>query len=185
MRLTMLALVLIAAHIALLVAPTSGKAPHILPRNVTDAFELFAHFPYVVLVYSSGDDPEFQCLTNKRTSLDMDARTSTYVWMFKGHGGTKRRNVVLSLSAGDAPDKVVLKLSDKPGQTWMAHFIYTDYKDCVIVDIPYDGQNCQLWVSKRVKNDVPQYCLDQLHDICDVSVEEYSQELCQNETDDP
>ncbi|KAK8779742.1 hypothetical protein V5799_018917 [Amblyomma americanum] len=104
--------------------------------------------------------------------------------MFKGHGGSQKKNVALNLSAGDSPDKVVFTLSDKPGQTWVAHFVYTDYKDCAIVDIPYDGQNCQLWVSKRVVNNVPQHCLDQLHDICDVSVEEYSKELCQNDKDD-
>uniref|UniRef100_G3MRN2 Lipocalin/cytosolic fatty-acid binding domain-containing protein n=1 Tax=Amblyomma maculatum TaxID=34609 RepID=G3MRN2_AMBMU len=115
---------------------------------------LFSQFPYVVLEYTSGDNPEFQCLTNKRVQLDMDAKTSTYVWMFKGHGGTERKYVRFHLSAGDAPDKVVFTSSDE----------------------------CQLWVSRRVKDDVPQHCQDQLKGICDVTREVYSKQSCENDT---
>ncbi|KAL3209135.1 hypothetical protein MRX96_052408 [Rhipicephalus microplus] len=79
------------ACVAFVVTPASSRAPHKLERNVTDTFELFDKFPYVVLVYSSGEDPEFQCLTNKRTELDMQAKKATYVWMFKGGNGRTRK----------------------------------------------------------------------------------------------
>uniref|UniRef100_G3MQU6 Lipocalin/cytosolic fatty-acid binding domain-containing protein n=1 Tax=Amblyomma maculatum TaxID=34609 RepID=G3MQU6_AMBMU len=184
MRFTAAVVAITAVHAVLLFAPASAKAAHRLARNTTDTFELFAHFPYVVLEYTSGEDPEFQCLTNKRVQLDMKAKTATYVWMFKGHHGTNRQNVALHLSAGDTPDKAVFTLNDDSKSTWVAHFAYTDYKDCVIVEIPYDGNQCQLWVSNRVKDDVPQHCVDQLHDICDVSIKEYSKEACENGTDD-
>nr|XP_037281020.1 uncharacterized protein LOC119174282 isoform X2 [Rhipicephalus microplus] len=144
------------ACVAFVVTPASSRAPHKLERNVTDTFELFDKFPYVVLVYSSGEDAEFQCLTNKRTELDMQAKKATYVWMFKGGNGRTRKNVALHLSAGDAPDRAVFTLDDE----------------------------CQLWVSKEVEDDVPQHCLDHLEDICDVTEEEYSKELCQNQVDD-
>ncbi|XP_077486799.1 uncharacterized protein LOC144098142 [Amblyomma americanum] len=183
MRFTTAAVAVVAAHAALVFAPARGKAAHRLARNVTDTFEVFARFPYVVLAYTSGDDPEFQCLTNKRVQLDMNAKTATYVWMFKGHHGTKKKNVVIHLSAGDTPDKVIFTLNDDSIQRWEAHFVYTDYKNCAIVEIPYNGEQCQLWVSKRVKENVPQHCLDQLKDICDISVEEYSKESCENYTD--
>ncbi|KAH6928775.1 hypothetical protein HPB50_019475 [Hyalomma asiaticum] len=172
------------AYAAFNFSPASSKAAHQLQRNVTDTFELFDRFPYVVLVYSSGDDPEFQCLTNKRTELDMEAKKATYVWMFKGRNGTPRKNVALHLSAGDSPDRVVLTVNNDTEHSTVAHFVYTDYKECVIVELSYDGDQCQLWVSADVKDDVPQHCLDQLEDICDVSEEEYSKELCQNEVDD-
>uniref|UniRef100_A0A034WXA3 Lipocalin 24 n=1 Tax=Rhipicephalus microplus TaxID=6941 RepID=A0A034WXA3_RHIMP len=172
------------ACVAFVVTPASSRAPHKLERNVTDTFELFDKFPYVVLVYSSGEDPEFQCLTNKRTELDMQAKKAPYVWIFKGGNGRTRKNVALHLSAGDAPDRAVFTLDDDTKNTKVAHFVYTDYKDCVIVEIPYDGDQCQLWVSKEVEDDVPQHCLDHLEDICDVTEEEYSKELCQNQVDD-
>ncbi|XP_075550524.1 uncharacterized protein LOC142584267 [Dermacentor variabilis] len=172
------------AHAAFVYFPASSKAQHKLQRNLTDTFELFDKFPYVVLVYSSGEDPEFQCLTNKRTELDMNAKKATYVWMFKGHNGSERKNVALHLSAGDAPDRVVFTLNNDTEHTMVAHFVYTDYKNCVVVEIPYDGDQCQLWVSKEVEDNIPQHCLDHLEDICDVSKEEYSKELCQNEVDD-
>ncbi|XP_077486800.1 uncharacterized protein LOC144098143 [Amblyomma americanum] len=184
MRCTTAAVTLAVAQAAIFFASASGKAAHRLARNVTDTFELFAQFPYVVLEYTSGDDPEFQCLTNKRVQLNMNAKTATYVWMFKGHHGTKKKNVVIHLSAGDTPDKVIFTLNDDFKQSWVAHFVYTDYKDCVIVEIPYDGDQCQLWVSKRVKDNVPQHCLNHLEDICDVSVKEYSKESCENYKDD-
>ncbi|XP_049511090.1 uncharacterized protein LOC125939752 [Dermacentor silvarum] len=165
-------------------SPVLSKSPHKLQRDLADAFEIFDKFPYVVLVYTSGDDPEFQCLTNKRTELDMDAKKATYVWMFKGHNGSERKNVALHLSAGDAPDWAVFTLNNDTEHSSPAHFVYTDYKYCVVTEIPLDGDQCQLWVSEDVKDNIPQYCLDQLEDICDVSYEEYSKELCQNDVDD-
>ncbi|XP_037285386.2 uncharacterized protein LOC119178295 isoform X1 [Rhipicephalus microplus] len=168
---------------AFFVAPTVGKATHKLPRNVTDAFELFGSFPYVVLEYTSGDDPIFQCLTNKRVQLDMKKQTATYVWMFKGHGGTKKKDIALHLRAGDAPDKVIFTLDDDADNFYPAHFVYTDYRSCVIVNIDYQGMQCQLWVAAKYKYDISQHCLEQLEDICDVAVEAYSPELCKDDKD--
>ncbi|KAL1484800.1 hypothetical protein MTO96_032392 [Rhipicephalus appendiculatus] len=170
MRITVAAAVITLVICALHIVSTVGKAAHKLPRNVTDTFELFARFPYVVLEYTSGDDPVFQCLTNKRVQLDMKKKTSTYVWMFKGHGGTEKKDVALHLRAGDTPDKVIFTLDD-------------DYKSCVIVDIEYNGRQCQLWVAGKYKYNIPQHCLEQLEDLCDVAVEVYSPELCKNDKD--
>ncbi|KAH6938105.1 hypothetical protein HPB50_006782 [Hyalomma asiaticum] len=184
MRIPESAATIALALCALSIASAAGKAAHKLHRNVTDTFELFAHFPYVVLEYTSGDDPEFQCLTNKRVQLDMEKKTSTYVWMFKGHGGSEKKDVTLNLRAGDSPDKVIFTLDNDQDNSYMAHFVYTDYDSCVIVEIPYDGDQCQLWVAAEYKYNIPQHCLEQLEDICDVSKAVYEEELCKNDKDD-
>ncbi|KAK8782416.1 hypothetical protein V5799_016242 [Amblyomma americanum] len=48
----------------------------------------------------------------------------------------------------------------------VAHFRYTDYKDCAIVEVPHFGDECVLFVSKEKENDVPASCLEQFSDIC-------------------
>ncbi|KAL1474563.1 hypothetical protein MTO96_037873 [Rhipicephalus appendiculatus] len=55
---------------------------------------------------------------------------------------------------------------------------YTDYKDCAIADLEYDGHVCLLWARKEVKDSVPQRCIDYYEDTCGVTVEQHSRDLC-------
>ncbi|XP_037275406.2 uncharacterized protein LOC119168087 [Rhipicephalus microplus] len=48
-----------------------------------DAFEMISSFPYLAMVYTSSDDPEFKCATATLTYLNEQTKDSTYVWHFK------------------------------------------------------------------------------------------------------
>ncbi|KAL1468437.1 hypothetical protein MTO96_041480 [Rhipicephalus appendiculatus] len=135
------ALVVILALCACHIESTVGKADHKrCSRHATDAFEIFARIPYVALEYTSSNDPEFQCLTNKQVQLNRKEKTATYLWMFKGLGGSEKKNVTLHLKGTDSPDKVIFTLDNDKDNFFIAHFVYSDYQTCVIVKLPYDGE---------------------------------------------
>uniref|UniRef100_L7LQA7 Putative group ii salivary lipocalin n=1 Tax=Rhipicephalus pulchellus TaxID=72859 RepID=L7LQA7_RHIPC len=161
-----------------------GQAAQKHSRHVTDAFELFAKIPYVALEYTSSDDPEFPCLTNKQVQLDRQEKTATYVWMFRGFGETDKKNVTFYLKGTDLLDTVTFTLDNDEENSFIAKFVYTDYKTCVIVELPYDGDQCQLWAGVEHKNNVPQHCLEKLDEICGATVEVYNEQLCKDDADD-
>ncbi|XP_077512303.1 uncharacterized protein LOC144123328 [Amblyomma americanum] len=57
--------------------------------------------------------------------------------------------------------------------------MYTDYKDCVVMEFPFeDHQECLMWVTSEVKDKVPHYCTDQYQDNCEDGVKAYDKESC-------
>ncbi|KAH6929221.1 hypothetical protein HPB50_025015 [Hyalomma asiaticum] len=43
---------------------------------------------------------------------------------------------------------------------------------------------CMMWVTKEVADYVPQNCIDQFQDVCDVAVPAYDHSLCKDDDDD-
>ncbi|KAH7977301.1 hypothetical protein HPB49_000393 [Dermacentor silvarum] len=59
------------------------------------------------------------------------------------------------------------------------NFIYTNYKNCIVVDFPFNmRQSCGLWVTKDALISLPQECFDQFEDNCDTAVAVFDEETC-------
>nr|XP_037275065.1 uncharacterized protein LOC119167652 isoform X2 [Rhipicephalus microplus] len=124
-----------------------------VPPERVDTFRTIAAFQEVVAISTSTNDTSFKCLSAIRTEYDPEAKTATYVWRLRGQGGTERRNVTFTITAGTTSNQ--------------ANYI---------VDA-----DCLLWVQRSVANDIPQNCLQNYEANCDVRVPIFEIDLCNND----
>ncbi|XP_049276353.1 uncharacterized protein LOC119373447 isoform X2 [Rhipicephalus sanguineus] len=92
-----------------------------------DAFRAMGNFEAGVSIYTSTNDPAFKCLTATQTAFDLEARTTTYVWHFKGHDGAVKKNVTFYVREGRAPQEVTYFLDNDTTLIYTASCLYTDY----------------------------------------------------------
>ncbi|KAL3245333.1 hypothetical protein MRX96_046998 [Rhipicephalus microplus] len=156
-----------------------GQAKHRLQHNVTDAFKMFEIFPVSIAVFDADKDGDLDCLTTVRSNYDEEGHTVTYTWLLAGLNDHVKKNVTFNLREGLSPDKPIYTPEDGDGSDKVANFIYTDYKTCTVLEIPYKNeQECILWVTQEALNNVPQNCVDHFEDNCDVDNPVYDQESC-------
>uniref|UniRef100_A0A023GD09 Putative lipocalin-2 1 n=1 Tax=Amblyomma triste TaxID=251400 RepID=A0A023GD09_AMBTT len=162
-----------------LVATTeAAKGPNVLQRDIPDAFQIFASFPYGVAITDIDNDEILDCLTAKRKDFDPEAKTVTYVWSLNGGEGNKRKHVAFHHTAGATPDATNFTVGKDSDKVEVAHFRYTDYKDCAIVEVPHFGDECVLFVSQEKENDVPASCMEQFSDICGEAISLRDKHVC-------
>ncbi|XP_077512305.1 uncharacterized protein LOC144123330 isoform X1 [Amblyomma americanum] len=90
-----------------------------------------------------------------------------------------RKNMTLHLRQGATPDKPVCTVNASSGPWEICEFIYSDYKNCTIVDLPYEGtEQCIMFVPQEVKDDVSQECKEQFEHFCEMEVMAYDKESC-------
>lgn len=151
-----------------------------LERNTTDVFKIIQRFDHVVSIFDEDHDDDLDCESTERMELDMDTRSATYLWMFKAHTGRYKKNITLRFLPGPSPDKSLFTLDNHPTK-YLAHFVYTDYKDCFVVDLPLHGnQECILWVTSGI-NAAPRNCIEQFDDICHIQTWAFDEETCGRE----
>ncbi|XP_077545739.1 uncharacterized protein LOC144158606 [Haemaphysalis longicornis] len=178
--------VVLAPVVILVLALSSAeaKAERKLPHEITDTRKLYEAFPFVVAIFDQDEDGDLDCVTSTRTNIDVEANTATYVWSLQGGNGHEKRNITFNLKPGPTPDSAVYTPEDDKSKEELVSFIYTDYKDCVIVEMPFKNHlECMLWVSDEVKDNIPQLCLDMFEDICDDKISAYSRDMCDEEHD--
>ncbi|XP_049528026.1 uncharacterized protein LOC125947404 [Dermacentor silvarum] len=144
------------------------------------------NFENPVAIFTSSDEADLECVSARRTHFNWETRTATYVWILKGHRGTQRRPLRFDAWQGPQPNQVNFLLKGNPSKEGTATVHYTDYKNCFVATFPssvYGGQ-CMMWVTKEVEDNVPQDCIDQFEDICDVEVSAYNHDLCKDDDDD-
>ncbi|KAH6925066.1 hypothetical protein HPB50_000288 [Hyalomma asiaticum] len=124
--------------------------------NALFVTRVFAGFSHIVAISDVNNDTIYECLTAKRTEYDREAKTATYIVLFKGHHGGQKKKVGFHVSEGPSPDL----------------FEFTEDEQCI------------LYVSKGVEENVPRHCIDHFADICGVAVPTYSRDLCPDEEDD-
>ncbi|KAH8009663.1 hypothetical protein HPB51_018960 [Rhipicephalus microplus] len=134
---------------------------------------VYENFPSVVAIFDQDLDGDLDCVQSVRTYLDPEAHEATYVWILKGLNGMKPENLTFHLKPGATADTSVFTMdNDNTEQT--LDFLYTDYKDCLVVKIPYKGEEqCMLWVADARKDDIPQSCVDYYEDNCDAEKTSY------------
>ncbi|KAH6925020.1 hypothetical protein HPB50_027172 [Hyalomma asiaticum] len=153
---------------------------HKLKRNQTNAFKVFDIFADGVAVYTSSDDPSLQCVTAYRTEYEPNKKV-VYTWHLHHEEGSNKDTYVVEYHPGPTEDTVVAISDNDEKHSTLVKFDYTNNKNCVVANFPYKGEVCILWVPKADASSVPQECVDQFEDICDVKVPGYQEELCDRE----
>nr|XP_037275063.1 uncharacterized protein LOC119167651 [Rhipicephalus microplus] len=152
-----------------------------LPDGV-DSFRMIGAFPNVVAVYTSTNDSSFKCLSATRTNYDSEAKTASYVWPLRGHGGTERRNVTFIITPGEVRNQTKYFVDDDNSRVYTGYHHYTDYQNCMVMTIKYrDHDHCLLWVKRSVAHAVPQNCLDHYEAKCYVRVPTFDNDLCRDD----
>ncbi|KAL1439530.1 hypothetical protein MTO96_001295 [Rhipicephalus appendiculatus] len=156
-----------------------GEAKHKLRHEVADASKVFEKFPSAVAIFDQDLDGDLDCVTAVRTDLNPETHESTYIWILKGLNGNTPENITLHVKPGATPDTFSLTTGNDNANEQTADFLYTDYKDCLVVNIPYKNtEQCMLWVADARKDDIPQSCVDYYEDNCDTEKTAYVKDVC-------
>ncbi|KAL1474091.1 hypothetical protein MTO96_038249 [Rhipicephalus appendiculatus] len=59
-------------------------------------------------------------------------------------------------------------------------FYYTDYKNCAVQEIFYEGTQCLLWVRNEDVEEIPRECIRRYEDACGVEVPNNGRGLCKD-----
>ncbi|XP_075728054.1 uncharacterized protein LOC119178381 [Rhipicephalus microplus] len=98
--------------------------------------------------------------------------------MLKGLKGFERKEIALHMKPGAAPDKVLFTYDDDDQELDMT-LLYTDYKACAIVDLPFKGRKeCLMWVLYAIKDAVPVHCVEHYDESCEVKIPSYDRDTC-------
>ncbi|KAL1477304.1 hypothetical protein MTO96_035838 [Rhipicephalus appendiculatus] len=136
-------------------------------RERTDAFRMIGAFPRPVSISTSSNDSSFKCLSAIRTHFDPQAKKATYVWRLRDDRGRVKKNVSFDIEEGNEIDQIELA-------PFTAYYNYTDYQNCMIIIVHYSGHD-------RFAHHVPQNCLDEYEENCDVRVPTYDNDLCKDD----
>uniref|UniRef100_A0A6M2CIK6 Putative lipocalin-5 1 n=1 Tax=Rhipicephalus microplus TaxID=6941 RepID=A0A6M2CIK6_RHIMP len=151
----------------------SPGGPQKLQRMTADTYKVFASFPYAVGISFAPNTTKFSCLSAKQLEIDSKEKTTTYLWNFPSLGLEIPFKVKTAEKPGTMRFTVGEDLTQREGILY-----YTDYKDCAIADLEYDGHVCLLWARREVKDSVPQRCIDYYEDTCGVTAQQHSRDLC-------
>ncbi|XP_075550484.1 uncharacterized protein LOC142584211 [Dermacentor variabilis] len=146
--------------------------------DVPDSFKIFENFPFAVAVSDQDNDTIYECLTAKRMWLAPEEKKGEYIWFFGGHGGIPKRTVAFYVFNGSSPDTIRFTVGSDDAPSDQATFYYTDYENCAILDIPYNGRQCILWTKETAKDAVPPKCVDEFMKYCGVGAPLYKDDLC-------
>ncbi|XP_054922350.1 uncharacterized protein [Dermacentor andersoni] len=152
--------------------------PRKLQRGIPDAFEIFSRFPDVVEISNWNDDDFFECLKGKQVFFDPQAKKTTYIFTYKGHNGADKTDVAYHISQGPAINEIIYYLDDDVQHKDKGILHYTDYTTCNVIQGPYHGDQCMLFVSKESADNVTQDCIEQYNDICGAGFSMYARDLC-------
>ncbi|XP_077538218.1 uncharacterized protein LOC144150236 [Haemaphysalis longicornis] len=167
---------LFVAIMLVMVMPNATRRP---PREPVDAFRMFGHLPRIVAIFTSTNDSSFNCLSATLDRYDTESREATYVWHFKTRNGTGRKDVPFYIKMGTAPNQANYYVDNDRTNLYTAFYNYTDYENCMVAIIPTPEHNhCVLWVKRSVARAVPQDCLDNYEQTCDVRVPQFDNDLC-------
>lgn len=158
----------------------ASRGPNKLQRDVPDSFKIFQAFAYPIAVLDTDNDSILECLSARRAEIDPETQTATYVWSIAGDDGKGRKYVPFYHWPGDTPDVTRFSVGSKNGPVGSGRFLYTDYKDCAILEMPHYGDQCTLWVSEAVRDSIPEGCIEQYNDICGDGAPIYDQEMCKD-----
>ncbi|KAH6937727.1 hypothetical protein HPB50_003716 [Hyalomma asiaticum] len=101
--------------------------------------EVLRTFPYVIAIYDVDRDGDLDCVAAVRTEFIEEPLETTYVLFFEGLGKHQPFNLTYDIRPGPTPDKTHFTVGDDYDLVQEAHFDYTDYQNCVIMDYPFRG----------------------------------------------
>ncbi|XP_037510178.1 uncharacterized protein LOC119386959 [Rhipicephalus sanguineus] len=150
-----------------------------LSQDVLDTFKIFEMHEYGIAMLDVDQDGDLDCLTARRTEFHKDPPSATYVWMLGGLNGKEKKEIIFHFKPGPTPDQAIFTMDGTDGTEQLLKTVYTDYAACALLQLPYGGrEECMLWVTNESKNEVPQTCVDQFRQHCDVEVVAYDEDTC-------
>ncbi|XP_077486167.1 uncharacterized protein LOC144097295 [Amblyomma americanum] len=146
-----------------------------LLREPVDSFKIWYTFDSAVAISDSDNDTIFECLTAKKTDINLESKTANFTFFMPTAG----KEISIHVKPGDEPSHLILTSDDDPTPREGVNY-YTDYHDCVVanLELEKDKNQCILWARREVKDNVPQDCIDHFVDICGVIVPAHSRDLC-------
>ncbi|XP_037562330.1 uncharacterized protein LOC119441786 [Dermacentor silvarum] len=170
----------LAVVIAVLSLPLiSGEVKNLLQHEFPDVGKVFEGFRAGLALFDVDNDGDLDCLTTTEVDYDASVPSAVYIWFLQGVNGHEGRNITYYVRPGDGPGQLLLKDQNVDGPLQTATIFYSDYKDCVVVDLPYENsQECMLWISWEVKNNVPQRCIDEYDGSCENAKQTFDDETC-------
>uniref|UniRef100_A0A034WXN0 Lipocalin 31 n=1 Tax=Rhipicephalus microplus TaxID=6941 RepID=A0A034WXN0_RHIMP len=170
---------IVLGTLCLTIAPVlTGKGKHHLKHDTADAKAVFDNFASAIAIFDVDKDGDLDCLSTVRLDYDKNASTAIYFWTLKNLNG-HAQNISFQVAPGPALNQFLVKdkNSDEPVQ--IGTYDYTDYKNCVVMEMPYHGgDECVLWVSEKAIDDIPQHCLDHYDDNCEDAKLAYDKDSC-------
>ncbi|XP_075535403.1 uncharacterized protein LOC142570994 [Dermacentor variabilis] len=145
---------------------------------------MFEIFPHAVAVFDADEDGDLDCVVVVRQHLDQNSKTASYLWLVPSLNGRPPENHTNYFKEGSTPDKPVFVTDDGADGEKTANFVYTNYENCVVVDIGFkEKQSCGLWVTSNAVHSFPQECVDHFEDNCDMTVSVFDEESCKGVLD--
>ncbi|XP_077544641.1 uncharacterized protein LOC144157742 [Haemaphysalis longicornis] len=161
-------------------AKTKPKLDH----DITEVRKIYQAFPSLLAIFDQDEDGDLDCVTAERLEYDFEASTATYAWLLAGGNGHEKRNITFQLKPGPTLDTAIYTLDDDESKHYIVKYPYADYENCLIAELQYRGlPECMLWVTREVKDNIPQKCIDIFTYYCDQGVSLYSQDMCQESQD--
>uniref|UniRef100_A0A6M2CMJ5 Putative lipocalin-2 1 n=1 Tax=Rhipicephalus microplus TaxID=6941 RepID=A0A6M2CMJ5_RHIMP len=162
----------------LLIALTqASRGPNKLQQDLPDSFKIFQAFENPIGMIDTNNDSVLECLSARRAEIDPETQTATYVWSLTGDDGKGRKYIPFYHSPGRTPDETRFSIGSKNRPGAIGHFLYTDYMNCAILEIPYHGDQCTLWVSSAVRDSIPDVCMEQYAIVCGSGVPIYDKDM--------
>nr|XP_037285592.1 uncharacterized protein LOC119178485 [Rhipicephalus microplus] len=163
----------------LLLAHALGEVSHRFDDNVLDTFDILRFFDRGVAIYDVDGDGDLDCVTAVRTEFIEEPLGATYVLLFKGLGGNQPRNITIHATPGPTPETDRFKIDDDYDFVQEGQFYYTNYKNCVVMEHPYEGvRECLLWTMTKTFHDIPDDCMTVYKNTCKDAMKPYDKESC-------
>uniref|UniRef100_A0A131YQF8 Lipocalin n=1 Tax=Rhipicephalus appendiculatus TaxID=34631 RepID=A0A131YQF8_RHIAP len=146
--------------------------------DVVDAFKALAAFPYAVAMADNDDSGDLNCMTAVRTKFSKKPPVFVYASFMKGRKGDNR-TITYHIKPGPTIDTTEFTVDDDYDHTSQAHYLFSDYKNCIIMELPiYGKQECVLWTRAKKADNVPAICKEQLQEKCKNAVISYDENTC-------
>ncbi|XP_050043702.2 uncharacterized protein [Dermacentor andersoni] len=150
-----------------------------LEHDMPDVKKVFEGFRAGLALSDIDNDGDLDCVTATQQDYNASVPSVTYVWHLQAVNGHEARNIYFYVCAGDAPGQILFKDKNVDGPLQEGTVFYSDYKDCIVLDLPYgNSQECMLWISWEAKNNVPQRCTAEYEDTCDDAKLTFDDETC-------
>ncbi|XP_077486049.1 uncharacterized protein LOC144097148 isoform X2 [Amblyomma americanum] len=132
---------------------------------------------YAVAVRDVNTDPMLKCLTARRTDLDLEVPSATYVWSLNAGEDQPRKNATLYFTPAPSDATARLVVNSDVDHPDYVRYLYTD-EECGIMEVHYFGYQCTLWVPEIVGDTIPEHCLWVHAMICGEGVPLYDKKVC-------
>ncbi|XP_075752293.1 uncharacterized protein LOC119182538 isoform X3 [Rhipicephalus microplus] len=149
--------VTVALHLSFAMAEETNEVP--------DSFKIFESFPFAVAISDSDNDNVYECLSTRRMWIKPEEKKGEYVWFLQGNHDNRKRTISFYVFKGTSPDTFLFTVGsgDSPcarptygsillkftsflvskkdeALSSKAKFHYTDYENCAVLDLPYNGR---------------------------------------------